>query len=80
MTGTLTILGGGTKKYPWDTDNPVSVEEATRAFNTAIRAGGQAFDTTEDPGKRIDRPAEIGEGRETMPEDVTVVPRFAGGR
>jgi hypothetical protein len=79
MTGTVTIVGRGRGIYHWDTDQPVTVEEARLAFRRAIRAGGSAFDTTEQPGKKIHVPTSYAPGKEDEPKDVTVVPPFAGG-
>lgn len=79
MTGSLTILGGKVKQVNWDTDSPVSVEEARLAYETAIRAGGQPFDTTAETAARIDNRAAATPGQATAPEDLTVIPRYAGG-
>lgn len=77
MTGSVTILGGKTAKLVWDTDSPVSVEEARQAYDTAIRAGGQPFDSTAEEAVRIDNPN--GHAPGVAESDVTVVPRYAGG-
>jgi hypothetical protein len=73
MTGTLTILGRKSSQVEWDTDTPTTYEAAKAAYEQARSAGLQAFaGSVTEEARRVDTP--------TMPEeDVTMVPRFAGG-
>jgi hypothetical protein len=73
MTGTLTISGTKAKKFEWDTDMPATYEAAKAAYDDARLSGLQAFaGAAGTETRRVDDP--------TMPEeDVTMVPRFAGG-
>jgi hypothetical protein len=76
VTGVLTVLGRGKGRYEWDTDKPVSVEDAKRAFKSAVRAGSLPFDTqAQKPVSKLD----FEPGKVETPQDVTMVPRFAGG-
>lgn len=75
MTGTLTIVGAKSKTVEWDTDKPASFEAAKAAYEAARSSGAQAFagGTAVEGATRVDTPV--------MPEtDITMVPRFAGGR
>jgi len=78
MTGTLTILGRNKARLEWDTDSPASVEAARRAYDEATKQGAAPMDTTQEtatPAKVNGKGFQPGE----VPQDMTMVPRFAGG-
>jgi hypothetical protein len=79
MTGTLKVLGANRALIEWDTDTPASVEAAKRAYAEAAAKGATPFDTTESTAKPMHGATTFDPGKATTPEDITMVPRFAGG-
>jgi hypothetical protein len=79
MTGTLTVLGRNKGVHTWDTDSPASIEAAKRAYAAAKDQGSAPFDTSGPEAKPLGGTG-FAPGEAETPEDVTMVPRFAGGR